>query len=167
MSYHREAQYMANLIEIKKAEMSEKESYKRIFDNSQLYNHYFKKGDNLDLWLTEFIKNGEGFVAVDRNGEPVGWMSLRLSDERVDNLPSMTLLAVKDNQRGKGIGQMLIKFYEGVLSGLGFKEGVIMVNDWNPRARKLYDSLGYRFRKNIDDPFIPGQTILMLVKKLR
>ena len=43
MSYHREAQYMANMIEIVKADPAKKEDYKRIFDNSQLYNHYFKK----------------------------------------------------------------------------------------------------------------------------
>ena len=47
MSYHREAQYMANMIEIVKADPAKKEDYKRIFENSPLYNHYFKKGDLL------------------------------------------------------------------------------------------------------------------------
>ena len=49
MSYHREAQYMANMIEIVKADPAKKEDYKRIFENSQLYNHYFKKGDLLEV----------------------------------------------------------------------------------------------------------------------
>lgn len=43
MSYHREAQYMANLIEIKKADKSKIEEYKAIFENCSLYNYYFKK----------------------------------------------------------------------------------------------------------------------------
>ena len=42
MSYHREAAYTANKIEIRKAELSKLEEYKRIFANSPLYNHYFK-----------------------------------------------------------------------------------------------------------------------------
>ena len=48
MSYHREAQYMANMIEIVKADPAKKEDYKRIFENSPLYNHYFKNTDLLD-----------------------------------------------------------------------------------------------------------------------
>ena len=43
MSYHREASYKANLIDIQKADPAKLEEYKRIFDNSPLYNHYFKK----------------------------------------------------------------------------------------------------------------------------
>ena len=69
MSYHREAQYMANMIEIVKADPAKKEDYKRIFDNSALYNHYFKKTDLLDKCLSDALKAGRAFVAVDRNGE--------------------------------------------------------------------------------------------------
>ena len=39
MSYHREASYKANLIDIQKADPAKLEEYKRIFDNSPLYNH--------------------------------------------------------------------------------------------------------------------------------
>ena len=53
MSYHREAQYMANMIEIVKADPAKKEDYKRIFENSPLYNHYFKNTDLLDKVLGE------------------------------------------------------------------------------------------------------------------
>ena len=137
MSYHREAQYMANMIEIVKADPAKKEDYKRIFENSQLYNHYFKKGDLLDRVLSDSLKAGQAYVVVNRNGEAVGYMSMKASDSSVDGLPCLTLLGVKDTQRGKGIGQMLIAFYVGVMSGLGFKECALVVNDWNPRARKL------------------------------
>ena len=100
MSYHREAQYMANMIEIVKADPAKKEDYKRIFENSQLYNHYFKKGDLLDKCLTESLKAGRAFVAVDRKGEAVGYMSMSPSDPMVDGLPCLTLLGVKDTMRG-------------------------------------------------------------------
>ncbi len=166
MSYHREASYVANKIEIQKAGLSKKEEYKRIFENCPLYERYFKKGDFLDNWLTDAIRAGTAFVAVDRNGEAVGWVSMKTSDAYVDGLPNLTLLAVKDTSRGRGIGQMLISFYEGVMSGLGYKECAIVVNDWNPRARKLYDSLGYKLRRSFDDPFVGGFVDHMLVKKL-
>ena len=166
MSYHREAQYMANMIEIEKADLAKKEDYKRIFENSQLYNHYFKKTDLLDQWLTASIKRGEGYVAVNRSGEAVGWITIKASDPMVDGLPNAQLLAVKDTQRGKGIGQMLLAFYTGVMAQLGFEECAVVVADWNPRARKLYDSIGFKLRKSFDDPAVGGFVDHMLVKKL-
>ncbi len=166
MSYHREAQYMANMIEIQKADPAKKEEYKRIFENSPLYNHYFKKTDLLDKVLTEALKAGEAYVAIDRNGEAVGYMSMKASDPTVDGLPCLTLLGVKDTKRGRGIGQMLIAFYIGVMSGLGFKECALIVNDWNPRARKLYDSLGFKLRRSFEDVVIGGWMNHILVRKL-
>ena len=166
MSYHREAQYVANMIEIQKADPAKKEEYKRIFENSQLYNHYFKKTDLLDQWLSNSLKKGEAYVAVNRSGEAVGWISIRLSDEMVDGLPNVQLLAVKDTQRGRGIGQMLLNFYIEVMKQVGFKECAIVVSDWNPRARKLYDSLGFKLRKSFDDPAVGGVMDHMLVRKL-
>ena len=166
MSYHREAQYMANMIEIVKADPAKKEDYKRIFDNSALYNHYFKKTDLLDKALTDALKAGRAYVAVDRNGEAVGYMSMSPSDPMVDGLPCLTLLGVKDTMRGRGIGQMLLAFYIGVMSQLGFKECALVVNDWNPRARKLYDSLGFKLRRSYEDKIIGGWMNHILVKKL-
>lgn len=165
MSYHREAAYKANLIDIQKADPAKLEEYKRIFDNSPLYNHYFKKNSELlEKWLVDFMPNA--YVAVDRNGNSVGWASISASDPVTDGLPNITLLAVKDTARGRGIGQMLLNFYMGVMQQLGFEECAVVVNDWNPRARKLYDSLGFKLRKSFDDPFVGGWTDHMLVKKL-
>ena len=93
-------------------------------------------------------------------------MSMKASDGMVDGLPCLTLLGVKDTQRGRGIGQMLIAFYVGVMSGLGFKECALVVNDWNPRARKLYDSLGFKLRRSYEDQIIGGWMNHILVKKL-
>ena len=166
MSYHREAQYMANKIEIVKADPAKKEDYKRIFDNSPLYNHYFKKTDLLDKCLSDALKAGRAFVAVDRNGEAVGYMAMSPSDPMVDGLPCLTLLGVKDTMRGRGIGQMLHGFYIEVMSQLGFKECALVVNDWNPRARKLYDSLGFKLRRSYEDQIIGGWMNHILVKKL-
>ncbi len=166
MSYHREAQYMANRIEIQKADKAKIEEYKAIFANCSLYNYYFKKTDLLEQWLTNSIKKGEGYVAVNRDGEAVGWLSMTASDVLTDGLPHAQLLAVKPNLRGRGIGQMLLAFYIGVMSQLGFEECAIIVSDWNPRARKLYDSLGFKLRKSFDDPAVGGFVDHMLVKKL-
>ena len=143
MSYHREAQYMANMIEIVKADPAKKEDYKRIFENSQLYNHYFKKGDLLDKCLTESLKAGRAFVAVDRKGEAVGYMSMSPSDPMVDGLPCLTLLGVKDTQRGRGIGQMILKYFIEIYESKGYDRGFIAVNDFNPLAIRLYEDMGF------------------------
>ena len=165
MSYHREAAYKANLIDIQKADPAKLEDYKHIFDNSALYTHYFKKKPELlEQWLTEYMPNA--YIAVDRNGNSVGWISISASDAHIDGLPNITLLGVKDSARGRGIGQMLISFYVDVMTQLGCEECAVVVNDWNPRARKLYDSLGFKLRKSYEDPFIGGFVNHVLVKKL-
>lgn len=165
MSYHREAAYKANLIDIQKADPAKLEEYKHIFDNSALYTHYFKKKPELlEQWLTEYMPNA--YIAVDRNGNSVGWISISASDAHIDGLPNITLLGVKDGARGRGIGQMLISFYVDVMTQLGCEECAVVVNDWNPRARKLYDSLGFKLRKSYEDPFIGGFVNHVLVKKL-
>lgn len=165
MSYHREAAYKANLIDIQKADPAKLEEYKHIFDNSALYTHYFKKKPELlEQWLTEYMPNA--YIAVDRNGNSVGWISISVSDAHIDGLPNITLLGVKDSARGRGIGQMLISFYVDVMTQLGCEECAVVVNDWNPRARKLYDSLGFKLRKSYEDPFIGGFVNHVLVKKL-
>ena len=61
---------------------------------------------------------------------------------------------------------MLLNFYMSVMQQLGFEECAVVVNDWNPRARKLYDSLGFKLRKSFEDPFVGGFVDHMLVKKL-
>ena len=165
MTYHREAAYKANLIDIQKADPAKLEEYKHIFDNSALYTHYFKKKPELlEQWLTEYMPNA--YIAVDRNGNSVGWISISASDAHIDGLPNITLLGVKDSARGRGIGQMLISFYVDVMTQLGCEECAVVVNDWNPRARKLYDSLGFKLRKSYEDPFIGGFVNHVLVKKL-
>ena len=165
MSYHREAAYKANLIDIQKADPAKLEEYKHIFDNSALYTHYFKKKPELlEQWLTEYMPNA--YIAVDRNGNSVGWISISASDAHIDGLPNITLLGVKDSARGRGIGQMLISFYVDVMTQRGCEECAVVVNDWNPRARKLYDSLGFKLRKSYEDPFIGGFVNHVLVKKL-
>lgn len=165
MSYHREAAYKANLIDIQKADPAKLEEYKHIFDNSALYTHYFKKKPELlEQWLTEYMPNA--YIAVDRNGNSVGWISISASDAHIDGLPNITLLGVKDSARSRGIGQMLISFYVDVMTQLGCEECAVVVNDWNPRARKLYDSLGFKLRKSYEDPFIGGFVNHVLVKKL-
>ena len=137
MSYHREAAYKANLIDIQKADPAKLEEYKP-----------------------------NAYIAVDRNGNSVGWISISASDAHIDGLPNITLLGVKDSARGRGIGQMLISFYVDVMTQLGCEECAVVVNDWNPRARKLYDSLGFKLRKSYEDPFIGGFVNHVLVKKL-
>ena len=165
MSYHREAAYKANLIDIQKADPAKLEENKHIFDNSALYTHYFKKKPELlEQWLTEYMPNA--YIAVDRNGNSVGWISISASDAHIDGLPNITLLGVKDSARGRGIGQMLISFYVDVMTQLGCEECAVVVNDWNPRARKLYDSLGFKLRKSYEAPFIGGFVNHVLVKKL-
>ena len=165
MSYHREAQYMANMIEIVKADPAKKEDYKRIFENSPLYNHYFKKGDLLDRVLADSLKAGRAYVAVDRKGEAVGYMSMSTSDSSVDGLPCLTLLGVRGDYRSHGIGQMLIKFFIESYESKGYDRGFIAVNDFNPLARRLYEDMGFHKFMQMPESLDPSHSLYLLMRK--
>ncbi|HPD88919.1 MAG TPA: GNAT family N-acetyltransferase [Oscillospiraceae bacterium] len=165
MGFVSESYVKANQIDIVKAVPEKIEEYKRIFDNSALYTHYFKKNPELlDKWLTENIAAGQAYMALDRDGSVVGWISFKM--DGMFGYPDVTLLGVKDTCRGRGIGELLIQFYLGVAGCMGYKEAGIVVNDWNPRARKLYTRMGFFHKKSFEDPYIGGFEDHLLIRKI-
>ena len=166
MSYHREAQYMANMIEIVKADPAKKEDYKRIFDNSPLYNHYFKNTDLLDKVLSEALKAGQAYVAVDRNGEAVGFMWMQIESVYA-NMPYLALLGVRTDYRSHGVGQMLIKYFIESYESKGYDRGFIAVNDFNPLARRLYEDMGFHKFMQMPESLDPSHNLYLLMRKSR
>ena len=69
-------------VHIVKAEKSKIEDYKRIFDDSKLYQHY---GENVYDWMGSALANDEVWIAEDRNGEAVGFMWKNCTTEESQN----------------------------------------------------------------------------------
>jgi len=58
-------------------------------------------------------------------------------------------LAVDENTRGQGIGTALIKKVFEFAKDKGFKEVTLEVVDTNPKAKKLYERMGFKEKKLI------------------
>lgn len=99
---------------------------------SGLWNNYLSLGINLLFAET-------GFKAVSE-GEIVGcaYLKLRRRAGYVFNV------SVRRSFRRRGIGSLLMEHLEGKTRGKGRRWMTLQVDDSNDRARKLYESLGYR-----------------------
>lgn len=72
-------------------------------------------------------------------------------------------LAVDENYRGKGYATLLIEAMEMNGVEMGFKVVSLLVDITNPKARVLYEDLGYRFLCNVQ---ANGHSYIALVKHL-
>jgi len=72
-------------------------------------------------------------------------MSPKLNSDviRIDSI------AVDEDIRGKGIGSLLIKKVFEFAKDKGFKEIILEVVDTNPKAKKLYERLGFKEKKQV------------------
>ena len=134
---------------------------KAVFDNSTLLKHY---GELISEWIDKAVADGSAFTATAPNGDIAGYISIKM--DGMFGMPDVTLLGVHDKYRGKGVGRELLQFYIGVATCLGYKEAGIVVNDFNPRARKLYDSMGFKHSRSMDCIYGRGGLCHLLVKRL-
>ena len=91
-----------------------------------------------------------GFVIVDMKGAFIGYIAI---------------LCVHASHRGSGIGSQLIRFAEERI----FAEtpnAFICASSFNPRARALYERLGYTPVGELPDFVIPGHYELLMRKTI-
>ena|SRR5437660_4879032 len=91
-----------------------------------------------------------GFVIVDMKGAFIGYIAI---------------LCVHASRRGNGIGSQLIRFAEERI----FAEtpnAFICASSFNPRARALYERLGYTPVGKLPDFVIPGHYELLMRKTI-
>ncbi len=134
---------MAYNVNIVKGDPARFDEYAPIFDNSSLYEHYFKDTDTLAQWVKPPLEKGQVWIAETKDGEPVGLMVMTM-DGMFGELPYLALLGVKEGFRSKGIGEILIEFFFGVCKGVGFDKAFIATSDFNVRAKQLYQRLGFK-----------------------
>lgn len=110
--------------------------------NSELGRVYFPSEENALASLAEGLTRDEMFVAADEAGECLGfiWFILRGA---FHSYPYLHVIAVKDGHRGEGIGKKLLAFFEETVFADSAK-AFLVVADFNPDARRLYERLGWR-----------------------
>ena len=78
--------------------------------------------------------------------------------------PYLHIIAVKEEYRNLGIGKQLIKYFEENASAYPSTKCFLTVDDFNPKARKLYESLGYQCVGKLKDFYKNGITSYIMMK---
>jgi ribosomal-protein-alanine N-acetyltransferase len=103
----------------------------------------------------------ESYVAYLRQ-EIVGFMILHMRGAFVGFIQTVS---VKPEFRNKGIGTTLLKFAEERI--LKETPNIFMcVSSFNPKAKQLYERLGYQFAGELKDFIVPGHSEILLRKTI-
>jgi len=85
------------------------------------------------------LHQGDGsYLVAWEDGEPVGHLHLAMTEP-----PELQDLEVRDVARGRGIATALIAEAESRCAERGWERVRVAVSVDNPRARRLYERLGY------------------------
>ncbi len=133
--------------------------------NSDLGKIYFKDKKRAVQAITNGILSGEIFVAVNNDLECLGFVWLD-SAGMFSRFPYLHMVAVREEFRGIGIGKILVRFFEDTVSEENTK-AFLVVADFNPRAKALYKSLGYKEVGSIPGLYKEGVTETLMMKELK
>jgi ribosomal protein S18 acetylase RimI-like enzyme len=78
------------------------------------------------------------------------------------SFPYLHLMAVKEEYRSKGIGKLLIEFFEKLSDSDKF---FLIVADYNPNAKRLYENIGYHKVGEIHGLYSEGITEYIMMKR--
>lgn len=81
--------------------------------------------------------------------------------------PYLHIIAVKEEYRGLGIGKQLMSYFEENSSDYASTKCFLMVDDFNPRAKKLYESIGYQCVGELPDFYKKGINCYLMMKVVK
>jgi len=138
------------------------EDCKEALLESKLGQVYFTVEENAVSTLTEGITEGEVFVAIDEREQCLGFVWF-IPEGAFHSFPYLHIIAVKAAYRGRGIGQQLLHFFEETAFAQHSKV-FLVVADFNPEARRLYERLGYQQVGAIPSLYRDGVTEYLMMK---
>jgi ribosomal protein S18 acetylase RimI-like enzyme len=150
-------------ISITKAEKIHLQACKSALLNSKLGQEYFPSEQKAIAALTEGITKEEMFVAVDDRGECLGFIWFILGGA-FHGFPYLHIIAVREEFRGLGIGRKLLSFFEEAVFP-EFSKVFLVVADFNPDAKRLYENLGYRQVGALPNLYKEGVTEYLMMKE--
>lgn len=150
-------------ISITKAHAGHLEACKTALLNSKLGQVYFVTEEKVCSALMEGIAKQEMFVAVDERGECLGFIWFIL-EGAFHAFPYLHIIAVKEEFRGLGVGKQLLSFFEETVFPNSSKV-FLVVADFNPDAKRLYESLGYQQVGVLPGLYKEGVTEYLMMKE--
>lgn len=130
--------------------------------NSELGKRYFLEKGSARKSLEEGFVKGEIYVAINNDNNCVGFVWIILNGI-FHSFPYIHIIAVKSENRGQGIGRILIKFVEDVYCK-NYSKLFLVVADFNPDAKRLYERIGYSVIGDIPNLYRNGITECLMMK---
>ncbi len=130
--------------------------------HSELAKVYYPTKESAESLLKKGIEKQEIYVALDERSECVGYIWFALS-KMFYKYPYVRQIAVKKEFRGQGFGKKLLSFVEEI----AFKDCpklFLTVSDFNKRAKKLYQEIGFEEVGFVPDLFKDGVGEHVMVK---
>lgn len=109
--------------------------------NSELGIRYFSKKGSARNALEKGFAKKEIYIAMDINQNCIGFIWF-IVDGIFHSFPYLHIIAVKQESRKQGIGKKLLKFFEDSCFK-DYNKLFLVVADFNPNAKKLYEKIGY------------------------
>ena len=135
-----------------------------ILQNTEIGTVYFSDYKKTVDLLLRALEQRELFVALNDNEDCLGFMYF-VPKGVFGNYPYLHIIAVKEECRNLGIGKQLIKYFEENSSNYSSTKYFLTVDDFNPQARKLYESLGYQCVGELKDFYKNGITSYIMMKE--
>lgn len=130
--------------------------------NSELGRRYFSQTGSAKSSLEKGFAEDEIYVALDDSSNCMGFVWIIINGA-FHSFPYIHIIAVKSEYRGQGIGKTLLQHVEDVYYSNNPKL-FLVVADFNPEAKRLYESLGYTTIGEIPDLYRKGITECLMMK---
>ena len=131
--------------------------------NSELGRVYFSQEDKANKAINEGILKQEIFVAIDKKGLCLGFIWL-IRNGAFHGFPYLHMIAIKEEYRNLGIGNELLNYFEKIIAESS--KAFLVVSDFNPKAKKLYEKCGYIEVGVIPNLYKSGVTEFLMMKEL-
>ena len=151
-------------IHIMAADMKYIDSCVEILQKSDLGKAYFSDYRKAADMLTYAVGQKNVYVALNENRKCMGFIYY-MTNGVFGSYPYLHIIAVKEEYRSCGIGKQLIKYFEDNASDSSSTKYFLTVDDFNPRAKKLYENLGYKCVGQLPDFYKKGINCYLMMKR--
>ncbi len=152
-------------INIIRAKEKYREDCIQALSNSELSRVYFSNEEHRRNAIEEALTKGELYVAVNGVEEGLGFLWY-IPNGAFHSFPYLHVIAVKEQYRSCGIGRKLLDFFEAMVAQTSNK-AFLVVADFNPRAKQLYERIGYQEIGIIPDLYRPGVNECLMMKVIK
>ncbi len=130
--------------------------------NSELGIRYFPEKGSARKTLEDGFNKQQIYVALDINHNCTGFIWFIL-EGAFHSFPYLHIIAVKKENRKLGIGKKLLEFFQDICF-IDYKKLFLVVSDFNPNAKILYESFGYLEIAIIPSLYREGITECLMMK---